>query len=656
VKSQKPFSSKIPEAGTAKPNEKIAEIRKFTSDQEFLDYFEKSKNVSGYAGGRGGAGGPGLPEAQTNDAAKAVPAADLAASPSRVSETNVQVSGIDEPDTVKTDGKEIFFSQSAIFPLMESQPVCASGQEGCLIPPRPEEAGGTKSIKAFPPENLNVDSEIEKSGNLLLAGNTLIIFPSESFLWSQNSGRIVAYDVSDPTKPREIWNIELKKSTLIAGARLAGGKIYLATKTEFTNDNPCPVKPFSENGTEFSLRCTEMYHPTTIVPADTIFAAFAINPANGAIEKSTSFVGSSDPASSIVYMSPSALYLTYYNPGDAVKILNSFFSENKDLVPEWLVQKLKNLEGYDISSSAKTAEIWELITRFQNSLSNDDRLKMQNEMANRAADYLARHRREIDSTGIVKVRTGDLSIDSTGSVPGKLLNQFSLDEHNGDLRAATTVGENFLSWGLGFVPAGPNNTANDVYILGDGLKKEGSVVDLGRGEQIYAVRFIGDKGYVATFKQTDPFYVLDLADPVNPEKKGELKIPGYSSYLHPVARNRILGIGEENGKVKISLFDVSDPAGPAEISKYNLDEYWTEVSETHHAFLEDAKHEIFFLPGTQGGYVFSWAGDSLKLVRAVSDIQAKRAVYIDNYLYMIGENKMVVLDERNWGKVNEIEL
>lgn len=658
LKSQKPFSSKIPEAGMAKPNEKIAEIRKFASDREFLDYFEKSIPLSGtgYAGGRGGAGGPGFAELQMGDAAKATPAADLAASPNRVSETNVQVAGIDEPDTVKTDGKEIFFSQAAVFPLMESRSVCASGQEGCLVPPRPEETGGTKSIKAFPPENLNIDSNIEKSGDLLLAGNTLIIFPSENFLWSQNLGKIIAYDISNPAKPKETWNIELKKSTLIAGARLRGGKIYLATKTEFTNDNPCPVRPFSTNGTEFSLRCTDIYHPTTIVPADTIFTALVINPASGAIEKNTSFVGSSDPASSVVYMSPSSLYLTYYNPGDSVKILNSYLGENKGLVPEWLVEKLKKLEGYDISSSAKMAEIWELITRFQNSLSDDDRLKMQNEMANRQADYLAKHRRELDNTGIVKIRTGDLSIDSTGSVPGKLLNQFSLDEYNGDLRAATTVGESVLSWGFGFVSPSSSTTANDVYILGDGLKKEGSVVDLGQGERIFAVRFIEDKGYVVTFKQVDPFYVLNLADPVNPAKAGELKIPGYSSYLHPVAKNRILGIGEENGRVKISLFDIADPADPTEISKYNLDEYWSEVSQTHHAFLQDAKHEIFFLPGSQGGYVFSYAGDNLRLEKAVSGIQAKRAVFINDFLFVIGEDKLIVLDERNWEKVNELEL
>jgi len=343
-----------------------------------------------------------------------------------------------------------------------------------------------------------------------------------------------------------------------------------------------------------------------------------VNPETGAIEKNVSFTGSSDYNSSVIYMSPKALYLTYYNPGDFVKILASFFGENTNLVPDWLVQKLKNLENYDISNSAKMTEIWDLIGRFQNSLSNDDRLKVENEMANRMGDYLARHRRNLDSTGIVKINLGNLSVDSTGSVPGKLLNQFSLDEYNGDLRLATTVGENFMSWGFGFgQPVGEaggnnsSNTANDVYILGDGLKTEGSVIDLGKGERIYAVRFIEDKGYVVTFKQVDPFFVLDLADPLNPEKKGELRMPGYSSYLHPIAKNKVLGVGEENNRVKISLFDVSNPSDPQEISKYNLDEFWSEAGSNHHAFLLDAKHQIFFLPGAKGGYIFSYEGDSL---------------------------------------------
>jgi uncharacterized secreted protein with C-terminal beta-propeller domain len=179
---------------------------------------------------------------------------------------------------------------------------------------------------------------------------------------------------------------------------------------------------------------------------------------------------------------------------------------------------------------------------------------------------------------------------------------------------------------------------------------------LGLTEQIYSVRFIEDKGFIVTFRQTDPFYVLDLSNPEKPELKGQLKIPGYSSYLHPITKDKILGIGKEGSNVKISLFDVSDPEKPTEISKYNLDEYWSDILNTHHAFLLDEKHQIFFLPGGRGGYIFSYKGDKLELKRAVSDINAKRAIYINDYLYIIGDNKIVVLNELNWEKINALEF
>lgn len=634
--------------------DKIAEIKKFSSEQEFKDYLEKAKNISVPLSGIGGRGGGPLMEMKTSEGANAPQAI-----PSRVSETNVQMAGVDEPDAVKTDGQEIYFSlprRQAGVPRPEIMPLddtVGRSDESRELQPLAK-TGGTKAIKAFPPEDLKIDYKIDKSGDLLLSGKNLVIIPSQRYYWAKDANRIYGFDVADPKNPKELWNIEMKEAASIAGARLYKGKIYLAIKTDFSGDQSCLIKPLVVRGSEFSVKCTDVYHPAAMIPVDATYTAMVINPATGEIEKNISFVGSSDYTSSVVYMSENALYLTYYYPGDFVKILASFFSENKDLVPAWLVQKLKNLESYDISSSAKMTEVWNLIERYQNSLSSDDRLKVQNEIANRMSDYFARHRRNLDSTGIVKINADNLNINSTGSVPGKLLNQFSLDEYKGDLRVATTVGESFLGWGFG--GARSSESANDVYILGDGMKTEGSVIDLGKGERIYSVRFIEDKGYVVTFKQVDPFYVLDLSDPMNPEKKGELKIPGYSSYLHPIAKDKILGIGEEDNKVKISLFSVSDPADPTEIAKYNLDEYYSEISSTHHAFLLDKKHQIFFLPGTKGGYIFSYAGDNLNLAKTVSETAVKRAIYINDYLYVIGDEQIVVLDEKSWERVKELDL
>jgi len=645
------------ETGIVNPKEKNVEIKKFASEQEFKDYLEKAKSVSGSYGGQGGGMSLETMAMKNSDATGAPQPTGIGGGPSRVSGTNVQVAGIDEPDAVKTDGKEIYFSvpHPQFVPMTAPDMDSGSGVSREIFPP--QQIGGTEAIKAFPPTDLKVEFKIDKSGDLLLIGKTLVVIPTERYYWNQNASKIYGYDVTDPKNPKEVWNTELKSSTSIVGVREYDGKIYLAIKTDFSDDRSCLLKPLVVKGVEFSLKCTDIYHPEAVVPMDTTYTAMIIDPENGSMEKSISFMGSSSQNYSVVYMSPNALYLTYYNPGDAVAMLHSFFSENKDLAPDWLVAKLKNLGEYDISSSAKMTEMRELVSRYQNSFSADDRLKNQNEISNRMSDFLKNHRRDLDSTGIVKIDAKNLSIDSTGRVPGKLLNQFSLDEYKGNLRAATTVGENFLSWGFGFgADRNSDNTANDVYVLDKGLKTQGSVIDLGKGERIYAVRFIEDKGYVVTFKQVDPLYVLDLSDSANPVKKGELKIPGYSSYLHPITKDKILGVGEESGKVKVSLFDVSDPGNPREISKYNLDEYYSEISATHHAFLLDAKHQIFFLPGSKGGYIFSYSDDNLSLVKAVSEIQAKRAIYIDNFLYVIGENKLVVLDERSWEKVSELEL
>jgi uncharacterized secreted protein with C-terminal beta-propeller domain len=622
------------------------ELRKFSSEQEFRDYIEKAKAASALTGASAGF----ETQLMKNGSALSLSqATDLSSAPSRVSGTNVQVAGIDEPDTVKTDGKEIYFSSDQPnFIPMRAEP------ETAVAPP--QVSSETKFIKSFPPENMGLDAKIGKNGDLLLEGKTLVIIPSENSYWNRNESKIYGYDVSNPKNPKEIWNIELNNSTSIAGARLVDGKIYLALKTDLNPSDSCLLRPVVVQNADFSIKCTDIYHPVEFVPSDSTYTAMVIDPISGKIEKNVSVVGSSDLSATVIYMSPRALYLAYYNPGNFLHTFNIFLNENKNVLPEWLVEKLGNLEGYDISDTAKMTEVSQLVNRYQISLSDDDRLKVQNEIENRMGEFLSRHRREIDSTGIVKVNLQSLEIEASGQVPGKILNQFSLDEFNGDLRLATTVGENFFG-GFGFGSASrSSDMVNDVHVLGKNLEPKGSVADLGKGERIYAVRFVGNRGFVVTFKRIDPLFVLDLSSPENPVLKGELEIPGYSSYLHPLDVGRILGIGEENGKVKVSLFDVSNAENPQEASKYNLDEYFSEATSNHHAFLLDADHQIFFLPGTKGGYVFSYADSKLSLLKAISDFQIKRAVYIDKYLYVIGAGKVVVLDETNWEKIKELEF
>ena len=169
---------------------------------------------------------------------------------------------------------------------------------------------------------------------------------------------------------------------------------------------------------------------------------------------------------------------------------------------------------------------------------------------------------------------------ASGSVRGHLLNQFSLSEYDGYLRVATTDGSPW--WG------GDETSESFVTVLeesGNVLRQVGQVGGLGVGEQIFAVRFLGDKGYVVTFEQIDPLYTIDLSSPTDPKVVGELKIPGFSSYLHPVDDDHLLGIGtdgDEEGFTSgavISLFDVSDLSNPQRTAKLALDDFFSRGAE-----------------------------------------------------------------------------
>ncbi|MEE9297996.1 MAG: beta-propeller domain-containing protein [Acidimicrobiia bacterium] len=191
---------------------------------------------------------------------------------------------------------------------------------------------------------------------------------------------------------------------------------------------------------------------------------------------------------------------------------------------------------------------------------------------------------------------GPAEYRASGSVRGNLLNQFAMDEYKGNLRVATTDGP---PWGF------DEKAESRVAVLQErdgALEEIGSVGDMGRGERIFSVRFIGDAAYVVTFRQVDPFYVVDLSDPEAPKVAGELKIAGYSGYLHPVGDNLILGVGQDATEdgfttgAKATMFDVSDPAKPRELSTWTMEGGYSDVEWDHLAFLYWPPDEIAVLP------------------------------------------------------------
>src|SRR5262245_12354211 len=175
---------------------------------------------------------------------------------------------------------------------------------------------------------------------------------------------------------------------------------------------------------------------------------------------------------------------------------------------------------------------------------------------------------------------------ASGAVTGYLLNQWSMSEKDGLLRVAST----------GVAPWGSPRPSSESYVTvldgRDGrLVVRGRIDGIGPGEEIQGVRFVGDRGYVVTFRQTDPLFVVDLADPAHPAVRGELWMPGFSSYLHPIGDDLLIGVGRDGDQrgwrtgTQVSLFDVSDPSSPRRVSHLALPGAWSAAESDHHAFL-----------------------------------------------------------------------
>ncbi|HZK02646.1 MAG TPA: beta-propeller domain-containing protein [Anaerovoracaceae bacterium] len=287
-------------------------------------------------------------------------------------------------------------------------------------------------------------------------------------------------------------------------------------------------------------------------------------------------------------------------------------------------------------------------------------------------------------TNITKFSIDGMNIGYAGSgkVKGSLLNQFSMDEFEGNLRVATT------HWQDG----------NNLFILNGSLNVVGSVTGLAKGETIYSVRFMGEKGYVVTFRTIDPLFVFDLSDPEAPKITGELKIPGFSNYLHPVGENLILGIGMETrelferdaqgrdtpvgfteGGIKISLFDVSDMGKPKEIDNFIIGESGShsEALYNHKAVMVDENaqqiaFDIFlvkdkeFRKTEQGASVISYKDKNIEqkafLKANEQEVYGKfipngrRVIYIGDTLYYIQDGIINAYDYDNFEKVGSITL
>nr|WP_296066857.1 beta-propeller domain-containing protein [uncultured Actinoplanes sp.] len=261
--------------------------------------------------------------------------------------------------------------------------------------------------------------------------------------------------------------------------------------------------------------------------------------------------------------------------------------------------------------------------------------------------------RSAGSTDIFKFdlpAAGKPVLAATGKVPGTLINQYALSEWDGRLRVATTD---------------PRTQTSSVRILDGKLAQVSQVGGLGKNERIYAVRFVGPAAYVVTFRQVDPLYVLDLADPAHPRATGELKISGYSAHLQPVGENRLIGIGQEasdQGRVtgtQVSLFDTTDPARPRRLAQQVVPGASSEAEYNAHAVLWWPATGLLVLPvAPVGALALHVTADGLREAGRIAPpaqtyASVRRALVVGDALWTVTDTGLLAsnlstLDQIAW--------
>jgi len=458
------------------------------------------------------------------------------------SRTNTQVAGVDEADLIKTDGQYIYQIIENKVRIIKAYPANTMT------------AAATLSFEnGFYPIQIYVDGKY-----LVVIGNGARNYPALSsgeakrmmmpaYYQVDNSSRVLVYDISNRQQPKQIREVEISGN--LVDSRKIGSAVYLVTNQSFYGlpgdpEFPVPMYKDSAVGTkDTNIDFKDMhYFPGCITPNYLVVAGFDITSQTKASVES--YLG----AGNQVYVSTDNLYVTanYY--------------------PVWSRPLLSDSVTTSVSAPAN------------------------------------------DTTRIFKfaLKEGKVSFSNQGEIPGRVLNQFSMDENNGYFRVATTK-QNYNA-------VNSPGSSNGLYVLDNNLKVVGKVEDIAPGEQIYSARFLGDRAYMVTFRTVDPFYVIDLKVPTSPKILGALKIPGYSDYLHPYDANHVIGFGKDTVEIsnqydtkqtnayymgmKMALFDVTDVNNPKQKFVEIIGDRGTdsELLHNHRALLFSKEKNLIAFP------------------------------------------------------------
>ncbi|MGG0716944.1 beta-propeller domain-containing protein [Robertmurraya massiliosenegalensis] len=522
-----------------------------------------------------------------------------------VSETNIQVQGVDEADLVKSNGSHIFQVVDGKVNIVETN----GGNDMKLL------HSLSFPYNFYPTELFLHDTKLLivgysheewKEPKITEGANKIMIAPINEMT------KALVYNIEDPSKPIEERTISLEGH--IVSMRKIDSKVYVVT-------NQFPQYWLLRENEDVDLR----------------------------------------PRYSDSSVSTESLIVDY----DEIQI----FPESKE-------GNYTNIAAFDLAIPQEEAHITTYLGGGNQLYMSKGNLYLA--LQNWAVRPLMDGPVDSVSTTVYKYAINDLDVTfhSSTEIEGSILNQFSMDEHNGYFRVVTTNGNTWND---------ENPSSNHLFIYDEHLKKISSIDDLARGERIYSARFMGEKIYMVTFKETDPLFVIDASNPEAPEVLGELKIPGFSNYLHPYDENHLIGFGHDTKVVpskdssepliltegvKLSLFDVSDMKDPKEKFTKVIGGRGTysPLNYDHKALLFDQEKNLFAFPINiyeevkgkefEQNFIFQGAqvynidlNQGFRLKSEISHMKGnqpyeeweneiRRLLYIDDTLYVLSNSKI----------------
>lgn len=498
------------------------------------------------------------------DAMEAVPAEAPAAEAGGVgqddfSTTNLQVAGVDEGDRVKTDGSHLYRINNNQISIINVEP------EETM-----ELVGTIKTEENFSPNQLYLEE-----GKLIVVGSG----------WRMPTPRDpVLYDSNEPTAPSFVMESAPVPDVMVEMER---GMIWppywqpaLTTLRVYDVSNPAEASLLREITLEGNLLSTRKIDDALYLVANRPLDVYWIMEQSQGHQEELLRPAFSDTAVE----------------DGAVQAIPF---ENIRYFPEAIEPNYITVLGLSLDKLTEPANVEVFLGRGQNIYASRNNL------------YIAMEKWAYSPNGWISetntdlyrfaLEAGTVTHAATGQVPGRILNQFSMDEHEDTFRIATTTGEMWRT--------DKGASKNHLYVLDTNLEPLGQIEDIAPTERIYSVRFMGERAYMVTFRQIDPFYVIDLKNPEAPTILGYLKIPGYSDYLHPYDENHIIGFGKEvydvkgnaiPGGLKMAVFDVSDVTNPVEKFKLEIGDSGTdsELLRDHKALLFSKERNLIAFPIT----------------------------------------------------------